>query len=64
MGQGWRKQSRLLSPTGQPPVNRSGRGWRGRYRRRGVLQRRFWEHAIRDEDDYARHFDYIRYNPR
>src|ERR1700744_1381601 len=24
-----------------------------------VWQPRFWEHAIRDEDDFARHFDYI-----
>jgi len=30
---------------------------------RGVWQRRFWEHAIRDEQDYARHVDYIHYNP-
>ena len=22
-----------------------------------------WEHALRDEEDYARHFDYIHYNP-
>jgi len=30
---------------------------------RGVWQRRFWEHAIRDEVDYQRHVDYIHYNP-
>lgn len=30
---------------------------------RGVWQRRFWEHAIRDEIDLERHFDYIHYNP-
>jgi len=30
---------------------------------RGVWQRRFWEHAIRDEQDYARHVDYIHFNP-
>lgn len=30
---------------------------------RGVWQRRFWEHAIRDETDLERHFDYIHYNP-
>ena len=30
---------------------------------RGIWQRRFWEHVIRDEDDYARHADYIHYNP-
>ena len=34
-----------------------------RQRRRGVLQRRFWEHMLRDEVDYPRHFDYIHYNP-
>jgi len=30
---------------------------------RGIWQRRFWEHAIRDQADYARHLDYIHYNP-
>src|SRR5687768_13416942 len=30
--------------------------------RRGVWQRRFWEHTIRDEDDLHRHLDYIHYN--
>jgi len=38
-------------------------GSRIRQRRHGVLQRRFWEHALRDADDYARHFDYIHFNP-
>lgn len=28
-----------------------------------VWQRRFWEHAIRDEADWRRHLDYIHYNP-
>ena len=26
---------------------------------RGLWQRRFWEHVIRDEADYERHVDYI-----
>ena len=30
---------------------------------RGIWQRRFWEHTIRDEDDFADHFHYIHYNP-
>lgn len=30
---------------------------------RGIWQRRYWEHLIRDERDYARHVDYIHYNP-
>ena len=36
---------------------------RGRHRRRGVLQRKSWEHCIRDEEDLANHMDYIHYNP-
>ena len=30
---------------------------------RGIWQRRYWEHLIRDEGDYERHVDYIHYNP-
>lgn len=30
---------------------------------RGIWQRRFWEHLIRDEDDFSRHMDYIHINP-
>jgi putative transposase len=30
---------------------------------RGIWQRRYWEHQIRDEIDYCRHVDYIHYNP-
>ena len=30
---------------------------------RGIWQRRFWEHVIRDDEDFARHVDYIHYNP-
>jgi putative transposase len=30
---------------------------------RGIWQRRYWEHTIRDEDDYARHLDYVHFNP-
>ncbi|MSQ58985.1 MAG: transposase [Betaproteobacteria bacterium] len=32
-------------------------------RERGIWQRRYWEHKIRDETDLARHVDYIHYNP-
>ena len=27
-----------------------------------VWQRRFWEHLIRDEQDFIRHVEYIHYN--
>jgi putative transposase len=30
---------------------------------RGLWQRRFWEHAIRDDGDYAAHVDYCHINP-
>jgi putative transposase len=32
-------------------------------RERGLWQRRYWEHEIRDEADLARHVDYIHINP-
>ena len=32
-------------------------------RERGVWQRRYWEHQIRDERDLQRHLDYIHFNP-
>ena len=30
---------------------------------RGIWQRRYWEHRIRDQRDYNAHMDYIHYNP-
>jgi putative transposase len=30
---------------------------------RGIWQRRYWEHLIRDARDYEKHLDYIHYNP-
>ena len=30
---------------------------------KAVWQRRFWEHLIRDEQDFINHVDYIHYNP-
>jgi putative transposase len=30
---------------------------------RGIWQRRFWEHTIRDQADYAAHIDYVHINP-
>ena len=34
--------------------------WRGE---QTVWQRRYWEHLIRDEEDFAAHLDYIHLNP-
>jgi len=38
-------------------------GSRERKRERGIWQRRYWEHQIRDDVDLARHIDYIHFNP-
>ncbi|WP_346291681.1 REP-associated tyrosine transposase [Sphaerothrix gracilis] len=36
-----------------------------RYKKKeqAIWQRRFWEHQIRDQEDFERHVDYIHYNP-
>lgn len=31
---------------------------------KGVWQRRYYDHIIRDENDLFRHLDYIHYNPK
>jgi putative transposase len=38
-------------------------GSRKRKRERGIWQRRFWEHTIRDDNDLAVHINYIHFNP-
>jgi len=37
------------------PVNERGE--------KDIWQKRFWEHLLRDEDDWRRHMNYIHYNP-
>jgi putative transposase len=49
--------SRHISKTERRNSSRVDKG------ERGIWQRRYWEHMIRDERDYARHVDYIHYNP-
>jgi len=36
---------------------------RARKGERGIWQRRYWEHTLRDETDFRRHTDYIHFNP-
>jgi putative transposase len=36
---------------------------RTRKAERGIWQRRYWEHTLRDERDFERHVDYIHFNP-
>ncbi len=44
----------------RPPTVSASMSQRGE---RGIWQRRFWEHAIRDQEDLNMHRDYIHYNP-
>jgi len=46
----------------QEPVERLSRS-RVFQGERGIWQRRYWEHAIRDDGDYAAHLDYVHFNP-
>jgi putative transposase len=32
-------------------------------REKGIWQRRYWEHAIRDDADLSRHIDHVYFNP-
>ena len=52
-------RSWLADSGSEQPVGASRR----KNRRRGVWQRRFWEHTIRDEAEFERHCDYIHHNP-
>jgi REP-associated tyrosine transposase len=47
---------------GLPKGERVSRS-RCRKRERAIWQRRYWEHTLRDERDFARHADYIHFNP-
>lgn len=49
--------SRALPAEEARSATRTGRG------ERGLWQRRFWEHAIRDTRDFERHVDDIHWNP-
>ena len=45
------------------PANKPVAASHRRKREREIWQRRFWEHTLRDEDDLARHVDYVHFNP-
>jgi putative transposase len=49
--------SRSIAPGEPLSMSRRIRG------ERGIWQRRYWEHLIRDERDYAHHIDYCWFNP-
>ncbi len=62
-GRRWSMMKRLTSQAVDLPDLRPPSDSRLRRRESNLWQRRFWEHAIADDDDYARHFDYVHWNP-
>ena len=50
--------SKAIPTTERPSKVRRARG------ERGIWQRRFWEHPIRDDEDYRRHVEYCYINSR
>ena len=57
----WRMIKALFSRSVAHPNHR--RASLVRKREAGVWQRRYWEHTIRDDADFATHMDYIHFNP-
>lgn len=51
----WRQIKRFVAMGVPTPVNQRGE--------KHLWQRRFWEHLIRDEEDWRRHMNYVHYNP-
>jgi putative transposase len=49
--------SRSIAPGERRSPSREVKG------ERGIWQRRYWEHTLRDESDFERHCDYIHFNP-
>jgi putative transposase len=45
------------------PKNEKRSNVRIKRRERGIWQRRYWEHLIKDERDYQAHMDYVHINP-
>lgn len=61
----WMKIKRMVSLACRDDYHRAD--WisvsKQKHRESTIWQRRFWEHQIRDEDDFSRHVDYIHFNP-
>ena len=57
----WRVIKALFSRS--MPRAESRRASLVRKRETGIWQRRYWEHTVRDEKDYAAHMEYVHFNP-
>jgi putative transposase len=59
----WRLIKRYFTKHCTRPYKQSNSTSRGTKGEHGIWQRRFWEHQIRDDDDFSKHVEYIHYNP-
>jgi putative transposase len=57
----WRRIKNLFSRAA--PKGEDVSASRARHGERGIWQRRYWEHTVRDDRDYAAHVDYCHINP-
>lgn len=57
----WRMIKTRFSRQVEPPSSTTQS--QTRRKEKGIWQRRFWEHRIRDEADLETHLDYIHFNP-
>jgi hypothetical protein len=57
------KQSTTTNAILAQSLSRSSRTTKIVKREKGIWQRRYWEHAIRDDADLERHADYVHFNP-
>ena len=59
----WRLIKSLFSKGCDPRLRATPNRSRTQKGELALWQRRYWEHLIRDEEDYNRHVEYIHYNP-
>ncbi len=59
----WRNIKRALTASVRTEQRPAVFGSRRHKKEQGIWQRRFWEHRIRDAQDFEHHVNYIHYNP-
>ncbi|HKK14125.1 MAG TPA: transposase [Gammaproteobacteria bacterium] len=59
----WRLVKTWFTRQCEPSLRGQVAGWRAARGEQVVWQRRYWEHTVRDAEDFVRHVEYIHYNP-
>ena len=58
-----KRSRRFVHNLGRNPTDKTISDSRLKKSEKAIWQRRFWEHLIRDEQDFKHHVEYIHYNP-